>query len=132
MFIRMQWFGGGRRDRERSSGDNQLAAIFMIVGLVLSILAPIFSMMLQLAVSRKREYLADATAAELTRNPEGLASALRKIAMNTEPLEAANRATQQLYIVNPLRLAGGEDLFSTHPSTALRIKALLGTAGNAL
>jgi heat shock protein HtpX len=132
MFIRMQWFGGGRRDRDRNSGDGQLAAIFMIVGIVLSILAPLFSMLLQLAVSRKREYLADASAAELTRNPEGLASALHKIAMNGEPLQAANRATQQLYIINPLKLAGGNDLFSTHPSTESRIKALLGTAGNAV
>jgi heat shock protein HtpX len=129
MFIRMQWFGGGRRnDRDRE--DNQLAFVFMIVGFALSILAPIFAHLLEMAVSRKREFLADATAAEMTRYPEGLARALQKIASDPEPLEAANRATQHMYIINPLRLTGGSDLFSTHPDTQERIKALMGLAGN--
>jgi len=130
IFVRMQWFGGGGR-RSRDKDDNQLATIFMVIGLVLSILAPIFAKLLELAVSRKREYLADASAAELTRYPEGLANALRKIAMDPDPLQAANRATQHMYIVNPLKLhSRGSDMFSTHPATEDRIRALLGTAGN--
>jgi len=129
IFVRMQWFGGGRRSRDKD--DNQLATIFMVVGLVLSILAPIFAKLLELAVSRKREFLADSSAAELTRYPEGLANALRKIAMDPDPLIAGNRATQHMYIVNPLQLHGrGSDMFSTHPATEDRIRALLGTAGN--
>lgn len=128
LFLRMQWWGGGRRS-SRDRDDNQLASLFAIVGIVLSILAPLFAHLLEMAVSRKREYLADATSAELTRYPEGLASALRKIASDPVPLAVANRATQHMYIVNPLRLRGGTDLFSTHPSTEDRIRALLGTAG---
>ena len=128
-FIRMQWFGGGR-SRSRDRDDNNLGAIFMVVGLVLAILAPIFSKLLEMAVSRQREFLADATAAELTRYPEGLARALAKISSDPDPLASANRATQHLYIVNPLRLSGeGSNLFSTHPSTEERIKRLMGTAG---
>jgi heat shock protein HtpX len=130
MFLRMQWWGGGRsRDRDRD--DNQLAAVFMVIGLVLSILAPIFSMLLEMAVSRKREYLADASSAELTRYPEGLARALRKIASDPDPLEVANRATQHMYIVNPLKIHdGGTSLLSTHPAVEDRIRALMGLAGN--
>lgn len=130
-FMRSLWYGGGRRRRDRDNDNNSLAAILMVVAIVLSILAPIFSRLLELAVSRKREFLADATAAELTRYPEGLASALRKISLDSDPLEVANRATQHLYIVNPLQLrGGGSNLFSTHPSTEERIQALLGLAGN--
>jgi heat shock protein HtpX len=130
VFLRMQWFGGGRR-RDDDRDSNQLAAIFQIVGLVLSILAPICAALLEMAVSRRREYLADATAAEMTRYPEGLARALKKIAMDPDPLGVANRATQHMYIVNPLRLSGdGSDLFSTHPPTEARIRALMGLAGN--
>lgn len=131
LFIRMQWFGGGRRSRDRGRDDNQLAIVFLVVGLVLAILAPIFAKLLEMAVSRRREFLADATAAEMTRYPQGLASALRKIAADPEPLQAANRATQHMYIVNPRHLLGGDGLFSTHPSTEARIRALLGLAGNA-
>ncbi len=128
LFIRMQWFGGGRRDsRDKNNG---LAAIFMVVGLLLAILAPLCSVLIEMAVSRKREYLADATSAELTRYPEGLASALRKISSDTGKLHVANRATQHMYIVNPLQLHGGDGLFSTHPSTENRIKALLGNMGS--
>ena len=130
MFLRMNWFGGGRRNRDDDRETNQLQAVFQIVGLILAILAPIFALLLEMAVSRKREFLADATAAELTRYPEGLASALRKIASDPDPLEVANRATQHMYIVNPLKLSGGgSDLFSTHPATEERIRALLGIAG---
>jgi len=131
-FMRMQWYGGGRRrDRDEDSGSSQLAAIFMVIGFVLSILAPILAHLLEMAVSRKREYLADATAAEMTRYPEGLARALQKIAMDPDPLEVANRATQHMYIVNPLQLQGdGSNLFSTHPPTTARIQALMSLAGN--
>jgi heat shock protein HtpX len=127
-FLRMMWWGGGSR-RSRDKDEGGLQAVFMIVGLVLAILAPIFSVLLQLAVSRQREFLADASAAEMTRYPEGLARALQKIASDPEPLEAANRATQHMYIVNPLKGDGGTSLFSTHPSTQERIQRLLGMMG---
>jgi len=128
IFMRMQWLGGGR-SRSRNKDDNQLAAIFMLVGLVFSILAPIFAHLLEMAVSRQREYLADASAAELTRYPEGLANALRKVAYAPERLEVANLSTQHLYIVNPLVPMGSNSLFSSHPSTEERIRSLMGLAG---
>jgi heat shock protein HtpX len=120
------FYSSGRR--RGKDGDN---AIFIVLGLALAVLAPIFSKLLELAVSRQREYLADATAAELTRYPEGLASALERIAADTEPLEAANRATQHLYIINPLRHSGEAfiSLFSTHPPTTDRVRRLRGLAG---
>ncbi|MEZ0325243.1 MAG: M48 family metallopeptidase [Fimbriimonas sp.] len=129
MFLRMQFWGGGRRDRDKDSG---LASIFAIVGLVLAILAPIFAKLLEMAVSRQREYLADAGAAEMTRYPEGLARALQKIAMDPDPLEAANRATQHMYIVNPMHLSGDDMIsaFSTHPPTHDRIQRLLNMMGS--
>ncbi|MFZ4509171.1 MAG: M48 family metallopeptidase [Fimbriimonas sp.] len=128
-YLHSLWYGGGRRrDNDR---DNNLGPILMVIGIVLAILAPVFSKLLELAVSRRREFLADATAAELTRYPEGLARALQKIARDPEPLEAANRATQHLYIVNPLKMAErAQSLFSTHPSTDERVRALMGLAGN--
>jgi heat shock protein HtpX len=98
----------------------------MVVALVLSILAPIAAMMMQLAISRKREFLADASGALLTRYPEGLASALEKISQDTEPLEAANRATAHLFIANPFKGANVSKLFMTHPPTEERIAALRG------
>lgn len=121
------WGGGGRRSR-----DNNGNAIFVILGILLAVLAPLFAALLHMAVSRQREYLADATSAQLTRNPEGLVSALTKISQDHEPLEAANRATEHLYIVNPIRklTASLDDALSTHPSTADRIRALRGLAGN--
>jgi len=126
--LRLSWFGGGR---SRRSDNNTAQGIFMIAAIVLAILAPLFSILLQMAVSRKRELLADASAAELTRYPEGLASALRKIAADPEPLEAANRATQHLYIVNPLKnfTERSSALFSTHPPIEERIRALNGLMG---
>lgn len=128
VFMRSLWWGGPRRRSNRD--DNQLQTVFMIIGLVLAILAPIFAVLLEMAVSRKREFLADATAAEMTRYPEGLARALQKIASDPDPLEVANRATQHMYIVNPLHLSGASGLLSTHPPTAERIRALMGIAGN--
>lgn len=117
---RILWYGGGRSRRD---GGNP---IFAILAIVLGILAPLFSLLLHMAVSRQREFLADTTAAELTRNPDGLARALRKIAMDPEPLEAANRATEHLYIVNPVQKfnEGMAALLSTHPPTEERIRAL--------
>ena len=91
--------GGGRRSRDQGGGQ----AIVMILALVLAILAPIAARLVQLSVSRQREYLADATSVELTRNPVGLERALAAIATDNEVLEVANRATQHLYIVNPIK-----------------------------
>lgn len=125
-FLRAQWWGGGRRSRDRDGGN----AIFAILAILLAILAPLFAKLLELAVSRQREYLADATAAQLTRYPEGLARALEKISNDPEPLEAANRATQHMYIVNPLhKLDDASHVFSTHPPIHERIRRLRALAG---
>jgi heat shock protein HtpX len=125
------WFGGGSRRDDR--GDSSLiGAIFVLLGLVLSILAPIFTTLVRLAVSRQREYLADASSVELTRNPHGLESALAKIAADPEPLSVANGATQHMYIVNPLKKVGGTSaLFSTHPPIVDRINRLRRLTGDA-
>lgn len=123
-FLRSQFFGG--RDSEDEKGNG----IFMIVGIVLMVLSPIIATLMQLAISRQREFLADASGALLTRYPEGLASALRKISSYTRPMQSANNATAHLYIENPF--GPGEsrnfiaNLFSTHPPVEERIKALLG------
>ena len=129
MFKWMSIFGGGRR-RNRSNNNNsggQLELIIGVIALLLMILAPLFARLIQLAASRQREYLADANAAKMTRNPGALADALRKISGDNEKLEAANRGTQQLYIVNPLKgkaAATKQSLFSTHPPIAERISRL--------
>ncbi len=102
IFVRGMWFSGGGRYRSRDRGGGQAQAIFMIVAIVFAILAPIFAQLLYFAISRRREYLADASAARLTRYPEGLASALEKIAKVPDKLETANDATAPLYIINPL------------------------------
>jgi len=96
----------------------------MIVGIALSILAPIAAMLIQLAISRKREFLADADGALLTRYPEGLASALEKISQDQTPLRAANKATAHLYIANPFRGKNISKLFMTHPPIAERVRNL--------
>ncbi|MDP3056955.1 MAG: M48 family metallopeptidase [bacterium] len=124
MFWRSSLFGGGRRNREGGGA-------IMIIALVLTILAPIVATLIQLAISRKREFLADASAALLTRHPEGLARALEKISGDTEPLEVANKATAHMYIVNPLKGNGSgrswfANMFSTHPAVEERIAALRG------
>jgi heat shock protein HtpX len=122
--LRSMRFGiGGRRGgRDRGGG----AGIIALVAIVLAILTPIIATLIQLAVSRQREYLADASGALLTRFPPGLASALRKIAADTEALEVANKATASLYITNPLkdRPTFMDGLFDTHPPIAERIKRL--------
>lgn len=124
-FTRSIWYGGRRRDREES-GSSQ--GIFLAIGIILAIISPIIATLIQLAISRKREFLADASGALLTRYPEGLASALEKISKDKEPLEAANNATAHLYIVNPFK---GKDianwfsgLFNTHPPIEERVKIL--------
>ena len=120
---RSLWYGRGSR-RSRSSGGG--GGILLLIGLVFVVLSPIIAQLMQLALSRRREFLADASGAMLTRYPEGLASALEKIAADTEPLEVANKATAHLYIYNPLRDHGGwlNGLFSTHPDVAERVKRL--------
>jgi len=120
------WGGGRRRGGRDRDGSGGAGAVLMIVGLALAILSPLIATIIQLAVSRKREFLADASGVMLTRYPAGLASALRKISADTEPLEAANKATAHLYIVNPLKNVKGavNKLFSTHPPIEERIAAL--------
>jgi heat shock protein HtpX len=118
------WFGGGSR-RDDRDGGGLIGLIFLLLGLVLSILAPIFTMLVQMAVSRQREYLADASSVELTRNPYGLERALAAISSDPKPLLVANGATQHMYIVNPLKkVGGGSALFSTHPPIVDRINRL--------
>jgi heat shock protein HtpX len=121
--LRSMQFGGGRR-RGRDGGGG--AGIIAIVAIVLAILTPIIATLIQLAVSRQREYLADASGAMLTRYPPALASALKKIAADPEALEVANKATASLYIANPLkdRPAFMDGLFNTHPPIAERVKRL--------
>ena len=125
------WFGGGRRGRDSDRGGGGLAAILFLVAIVLAVIAPIIGRMVQLAVSRRRESLADASAVELTRNPIGLARALRTIADDPEVLEVANRATQHLYIVNPIKSfeQRASSMWDTHPPIAERIAVLRGLAG---
>jgi heat shock protein HtpX len=131
---RMMMFGGmggGSRRSSKSSGGGG-AVIIMVVALALMILAPIFAQLIYFAVSRRREYLADASSALYTRNPEGLASALEKLAASTLLVKSANRATAPMYIVNPFRsrnLSAGE-LTSTHPPIQERIRILRAMAGN--
>lgn len=129
VFFRGLYFGGGSRYRSRSSSKNssgQAQIIIMILALVLAILGPILAQLFYFAISRKREYLADASAARLTRYPEGLASALEKIANTTHTLRSANKVTAPMYIVNPLKKEGMKlaDLTSTHPPISERIKIL--------
>ena len=122
IFIRGRLFGGRGRDRE----GGQAGAILMLIGIVFIILSPIFAQLLQLAISRKREYLADASGALLTRYPEGLASALEKISQNPNQLHSANQATAHLYISNPFKGKGVSKLFMTHPPIEERVKRLRG------
>jgi heat shock protein HtpX len=125
------WFGGGRRGNDRDSGGGGLAIILLVVGLVMAVLSYFFGALVQMAVSRQREYLADASSVELTRNPHGLESALAKLASDNESLHSVNGATQHLYIVNPLKkLGGGSSLFSTHPPIVDRINRLRQLTGD--
>ena len=120
-------FWGGMKD---SDSDSKANGILMLVGLIFLILAPIFGSLMQLALSRKREFLADSTAVEFTRNPDGLISALQKLENDPNQLETANNATANMYIINPFKKntkngkKKSSNIWSTHPSTADRIEAL--------
>ncbi len=134
---RMLFFGaitGGRRSSRSSTGGGQAQIIILVVALVLMILAPIAAQFIYLAISRKREYLADASAALYTRYPEGLASALEKLAASTVQLKSANQATAPMYITNPFRKKGkaATNLSSTHPPISERIRILRAMSGASL
>jgi heat shock protein HtpX len=134
VFIKGMWFsGGGRRYSSKSNSGGQAQLIFLAIAIIFAILAPIMARLLYFALSRKREYLADASSARLTRYPEGLASALEKIADNRFDLHSANKVTAAMYIANPLKKKGMKlsDLTSTHPPISERIKILRGMASGA-
>jgi heat shock protein HtpX len=122
--------GGGRRSRGRGSGGGIVMLVILLVGILLAIIAPLFATLIQLAVSRQREYLADASAAHLTRYPEGLAHALEALAADTQPMAEASRATAHLFIVQPLaangrRIGGrGASMWSSHPPIEERVRRL--------
>jgi len=126
LMLRYTWFGTGRRPSNRGKGEGVGGAVVLAIAVIAAILAPIAAQLIKLAISRQREYLADASGALLTRYPEGLARALEKIEADQEPLEVANKATAHLYISNPLK--GHESLannfFATHPPTKERIRRL--------
>jgi heat shock protein HtpX len=128
-FLRYTFWGGGGR-RNSNSGDGQVTAILMLIGIVLALLSPLVAMLMQLAISRKRELLADADGALLTRNPNGLADALQKITSDPVSMRASNKATAHLFIASPLHDTSGKakgfmaGLFDTHPDPAVRIARL--------
>ncbi len=124
LFVRWSIFGGGKRSSREGGG--QLAGIMVLVGFVLAILSPFIATLIHMAISRKREFLADADGALLTRYPDGLASALEKISRDTTPLKAANKATAHLYIANPFKKKKIRKIFSTHPPIEERVSALRG------
>ena len=123
MFSRYMFFGNRRKSRDDGNGN----AILMLIGLIFLILSPIFGKLMQLAISRKREFMADATSVQFTRNPEGLISALEKISSDPNELKNANTSTAHMFISNPFKEDTKKkfaNLFSTHPSTEDRIEAL--------
>ena len=124
-FLRFTFWGGGRRSNSREGGGGAQAIVF-VIAIVLAILAPLISRFIQLAVSRQREYLADASAVDLTRNPHGLERALAKISADPEVLEVANRGTQHMYFTNPIKNfeKRSSGLMSTHPPILDRINRL--------
>lgn len=125
IFTRTMFYGRRGKSRDNDSNGN---AILMIIGLIFLILAPILGKLMQMAVSRRREFLADSTAIQFTRNPDGLISALKKLDEDPNELKYANKATENMYIVNPFRKETNQkkksNLFSTHPSIEDRINAL--------
>ena len=133
VFIRSLWFGGGGRYSKSSRDSGQAQLIFLAIAIIFAILAPIAAQLLYFAISRKREYLADASGVRLTRYPEGLASALEKISRSTEELKTANKVTAPMYIANPLKKKGArlQDLTSTHPPISERIRILRSIANTA-
>jgi len=130
-FLRFTFWGGGRRGRSRDGGGGAQMIVF-VIAIVLAILAPIIARFIQLAVSRQREYLADASAIELTRNPYGLERALAKISGDAEVLEAANRGTQHMYFTNPIKKfeERSSNLWSTHPQIVDRINRIRQLTGD--
>lgn len=127
-FLRMQWYGGSR-DRDKNSGG--IAALFLVLGILFAILSPLIANFIKLAISRRREFMADAGAVSITRQPQGLISALKKISGDTEALEAANKATAHMYIINPFKgkndkrvVARFAGFFNTHPPLSERVAAL--------
>jgi len=122
LFLRISFWGGGRRRDSKDSG--YLGLILLVLGIVAAILAPVIATLIRLAISRKREFLADVDGALLTRYPEGLASALEKIAADESPLKTASTTTAHLYISNPFKEKKFSNLFMTHPPIEERIKAL--------
>ena len=133
VFVRSMFFGGigGRHSKSKDSGQAQL--IFLVIAILFAILAPIAAQLLYFAISRKREYLADASAVRYTRYPEGLASALQKISQSTDELKSANKVTAPMYIANPLKKKGRKlnDLTSTHPPISERVSILRSISGGA-
>lgn len=136
--LRMSFWGGGqKRDRQERDSNSQIQALMMVAGILLAFLSPLIAQLIQLAISRRREFLADASAVSITKYPEGLASALEKLAKDHEPLESANKATAHLFIHSPFYtdvpgmkfdgsqgLAMFSQLFATHPPIKERIKIL--------
>ncbi|KUK79761.1 MAG: Protease HtpX-like protein [Microgenomates bacterium 39_7] len=127
-FLRMTWIGGRRKSSD-DKGSGQIQLFLMIAGLILALLSPLIAQLIKLALSRKREYLADSTGVAYSRNPAGLANALEKISQDREPLKAANKATAHLYIANPLKnrkdaIGMFANLFQTHPPIEERIANL--------
>jgi heat shock protein HtpX len=131
-FWQVMWFSGGRRSRSSSNnnkdgGGGWIVLIVVVLAILLAMIAPILAQIIQLAVSRQREYLADASAVELTRNPLGLANALRKIDADPHVLATANRGTAHLYIANPIKKfeARADSVFASHPPIEDRIRRLM-------
>ncbi len=118
VFLRMMWFGGNRDEK------NGAGMIFILVGIILAIFAPLAGEIIRLAISRKREYLADASGALLTRYPQGLANALRKIKKENMPMQKVDKSVSSLFIANPMKTSWINNLFSTHPPIDERIKRL--------
>ncbi|HLE48679.1 MAG TPA: M48 family metallopeptidase [Patescibacteria group bacterium] len=125
--LRVRYFGGGRKN---SDNEGSIGAIILILGIIFAVVSPIIAQLIRLAISRRREFMADAGSVEITRQPNSMISALKKLESDTEPLEAANKATAHLYIVNPFRgnikgaVSWFSGLFNTHPPIEDRIKAL--------
>jgi heat shock protein HtpX len=132
-YLRGTFWGGGRRSESNEKSGGAGTIVFVLLAVIFAILAPLVGKLIQLAVSRQREFLADASAAELTRYPEGLAQALLKISHDEDVLEVANRATQHLYIVNPIKPFEdrAKALFSTHPPIEERVARLRSIAQQA-
>lgn len=131
MFLHGLWYGGGSRRRSSSRGGGQLQIILLVIAIVFAILAPICARLLYFACSRRREYLADASAARYTRYPEGLAAALERISLRPGDMKTANKAVAPLYIINPLQARQAVGMFSTHPPTKQRVQILRAMGGGA-